>query len=291
MFSNEDSDVQMDKFTLVAVAKNEGMFLKEWVFYHRLICGFEEIVVYNNDSDDNSEEVLSDLSSKGMCKWLNWPRSEHNPPQSTAYHDAFRRLKGTLGWLCFMDIDEFLFLKDGSDIRTFAGRFADDVGSISFNWSMFYSVDEMTSSEPVTKSVNCFSEENGHVKTMARIGAIRVPCIHSFRLAPGYRYIHCSGFDYRIDLKELASIKMSLDASMCIKRPYIDCGTAQINHYRVKSKEYCLMKDRKGCAASSHFRSLNSLGEYEGLKNKERKHKKDIEIYINKKNGEFYNLI
>lgn len=281
----------MEKFTLVAIAKNEGSFLKEWVLYHRLICGFDEVVVYNNDSDDDSEEVLSCLSSKGMCRWVDWPRAAHNPPQAAAYHDALQSLRGAEGWLCFLDIDEFLFLKDGSDIRSFAGRFGGDAGSISFNWAMFYSVEERTPAEPVTRSINCFLEENGHVKTMARLGAIRVPCTHSFRLAPGFRYMHCSGFDYGIDLAELASIKMSLDASLCVRRPHVDCKKAQINHYRVKSKEYCLMKDRKGIATSSDFVNINSIAEYERLKRVQKQYNNDIEEHIKRKNIEFYDLI
>lgn len=280
----------MEKFILVAVAKNEGRFLEEWVLHHRVVCGFDEIVVYNNDSDDESEEVLSNLSAKGLCRWIDWPRAAHNPPQSTSYHDAFQRLKGIDGWLCFLDIDEFLFLKDGSDIRSFVGRFGKDVGSISFNWAMFYSVDENTSNEPVTKSVNLFLEENGHVKTIARLEAIRVPCIHSFRLAPGFRYMHCSGFDYGIDLKELSSIRMSLDASLCVRRPYVDCGAAQINHYHVKSREYCLIKDQKGCAASSKFRNLMSIEKYNRLKKIENHLAKD-DIYKSLTSRGFYDLI
>lgn len=281
----------MDKFHLVAVAKNEGVFLKEWVLYHRLICGFDEIVVYNNDSEDNSEEVLSGLSSEGLCEWVDWPRAGHNPPQITAYHHAFQRFRGREGWLLFLDIDEFLFLKEAEDIRSFVRSFGGDTGSISFNWSMFYSVDENTPEGPVTKNINCFLEDNGHVKTMARLKAIRVPCIHSFRLAPGFKYMHCSGFDYGIDLGELASIKMSLDASICVKRPHVNCASAQINHYRVKSKEYCLMKDRRGCVASEQFRSVNSIGEYESLKNKTKNYNNDIKNYINKKNIKFYDLV
>jgi len=281
----------MEKFILVAVAKNEGRFLKEWVLYHKLICGFDEIFVYNNDSEDESEDVLSDLSSKGTCRWTNWPRRSQESPQVTAYHDAIQRLKGHDGWICCLDIDEFLFIKSGEDIKSFAGGFGEEAGSISFNWAMFYSVEETTKDGPVTKNINCFLEESGHVKTMARIKAIRIPCIHSFRLAPGFRYMHCSGFDYGIDLGELSSIKMSLDASLCVRRPHVDCSKAQINHYRVKSKEYCLMKDRRGRATMVDFRSPNSMGEYEMLKGKTKKYNSDIEKHIEKKEAKLYEII
>lgn len=41
------------KTVLVAIAKNEGgPHLREWVFYHKAICGFDHIHIYNNDSSD-----------------------------------------------------------------------------------------------------------------------------------------------------------------------------------------------------------------------------------------------
>ena len=281
----------MDACTLVAVAKNEGRFIKEWVLYHKLICDFDRIIVYNNDSEDDSEQILHELSADGLCEWINWPRVAHNPPQPTAYRHALSSLKGGGGWLCCLDIDEFLFLKEHIKISTFLRGFGDEVGSVSFNWSMFYSLDEKTSREPVTKSVDCFLEDNAHVKTIARLNAIRAPCVHSFRLAPGFKYMHCSGFDYGVDLMELSSINMSLDASLCTKRPHIDCSKAQVNHYRVKSKEYCLNKDLRGCASSCEFRSLNSIVEYEIMKKQQKKQNEEIKKHIEKINCNFYNFL
>jgi hypothetical protein len=282
----------MQKFVLVAVAKNEGKFIKEWVAYHKFICGFDEIVIYNNDSEDQSVKVLSDLSERNWCRWIDWPRGANTPPQITAYHNAVRNFKNEKGWLCFLDMDEFLVLKKHSNISNFVQDFAENTGSISFNWAMFYSTDEKSSKEPVTKRITSISEENGHVKTIARLDAIRVPCIHSFRLAPGFRYMHCSGFDYKIDLNELSSIKMSLDASLCVRRPHVDCSVAQINHYKIKSREDCLNRDNRGRATYVEFRSSNSIHMYEKLcRTKKEKHNFDMQDSIQRIMPNFYDLL
>lgn len=278
----------MEKFTLMAVAKNERSFLKEWAFYHKMICGFDEIVVYNNDSDDSSEIVLDDLASNDWFRWIDWPRDKYGPPQATSYLHALNSAKKDGGWLMTMDLDEFLFLKEDSDIKTFVSGFGDEVGSISFNWVMFYSIDELTSEEPVTRSIKCVYEESGHVKTIVRTRAARVPCIHAFRLAPGFKYMHCSGFDYEIDLSELQSKNMSLDASLCVRRPHVDCRRAQINHYQIKSKEHCLMRDKRGCAATNNFKNKRSTLFYEKLLSKSF-HKKSEEIE-NKIKANSFNL-
>jgi cellulose synthase/poly-beta-1,6-N-acetylglucosamine synthase-like glycosyltransferase len=47
--------------TLGAIAKNEGRYLPEWIAYH-LAIGFDRIVVYSNDPEDNQNEVLEAIA-------------------------------------------------------------------------------------------------------------------------------------------------------------------------------------------------------------------------------------
>ena len=45
------------KFTLVTTVRNEGPYLWEWVAYHRMI-GFHDIIVFQNDSNDGTDQIL-----------------------------------------------------------------------------------------------------------------------------------------------------------------------------------------------------------------------------------------
>ena len=55
-------------YTLVATAKNEGPYLLEWVAYHRMI-GFDNILIFQNDSDDYTHETLRILDSLGVVQY------------------------------------------------------------------------------------------------------------------------------------------------------------------------------------------------------------------------------
>ena len=51
------------KTKIVAVAKDEGAYLAEWV-HHHLFLGFDAIDIYINRTSDNSLEILHKISEK-----------------------------------------------------------------------------------------------------------------------------------------------------------------------------------------------------------------------------------
>lgn len=270
----------MTRTLLVAIAKDEGPYLREWALYHKKVCGFDDIFVYENDSTDDTRCELESMAADGLCSWKHWPRSLHNPPQQTAYGDALL-IKDDYDWVCLLDIDEFLVLKSDASIGEFLSGFDDDVGSVSFNWAVFYSLDKAMSTEPVTRRIHrCYGD--AHVKTIARSKAIRGAMIHTFALLPGYRYMHCSGSEYEVAQGENTDAKMCVDGG-CKK---FDFGTAQINHYLVKSEEDVLQKDKKGDATTREYRQKNVKAFYDNLARvREHRENHSIEDYIEARCG------
>ncbi|MBR7025230.1 MAG: glycosyltransferase family 2 protein, partial [Selenomonadaceae bacterium] len=53
-----DKNLFLYDLAVVAIFKNEGHYLKEWLDYH-LFAGVEHFYLYNNNSTDNYEEVLA----------------------------------------------------------------------------------------------------------------------------------------------------------------------------------------------------------------------------------------
>lgn len=45
------------EIAIVAIAKNEGLYLKEWIEYH-LLVGIKKIYFYDNESEDNTKDIL-----------------------------------------------------------------------------------------------------------------------------------------------------------------------------------------------------------------------------------------
>lgn len=61
-------------FRLVActMLRNEAAYVREWIVYH-LLVGVEHFYLYDNDSTDNTAEVLAPFVAKGVVTYRRWP--------------------------------------------------------------------------------------------------------------------------------------------------------------------------------------------------------------------------
>lgn len=61
-----ESNVKKDKsyISIAAISKNEGPYIKEWIEYHKLV-GVDRIYFYDNESQDNTKEVLKPYIEDG----------------------------------------------------------------------------------------------------------------------------------------------------------------------------------------------------------------------------------
>src|SRR5215467_12408190 len=165
---------------LCAIMKNEGAYIPEWVAFHRSI-GFDEIFLYNNDSTDNSADLLSRLDAAGIITVVDWPSVAGVAPQCTAYTDVLPRVKSE--WVCFIDADEFVNLKRDDSVRTFLHRFPAEVSAVAMNWRLFGSSGLIAAADDpvIHRFTRCSRREtpvNRHCKTMARVRDIREMHIH-----------------------------------------------------------------------------------------------------------------
>lgn len=106
------------KIILVAIAKEEEQYLREWVDYH-LNLGFDEIIIYDNNqlNDDSQKSLIESYSSKVIYKDF---RGKYDCcQQSLAYTDAW--INNECDWIVFLDIDEFLDLC-GKTIHDFVNQ-------------------------------------------------------------------------------------------------------------------------------------------------------------------------
>lgn len=110
---------------LVACMRNEGLFIVEWVAYHRVI-GFDRIVICSNDCTDGSDTLLDLLAQFGAIDHLRNTVPPETAPQDSGMRAAFAHLDPTdIEWIAHIDADEFLNigLGDGhiSDLLARAG--------------------------------------------------------------------------------------------------------------------------------------------------------------------------
>jgi Glycosyltransferase family 92 len=233
--SQEEAMTSRPTAALCAIMKNEGPYILEWVALHRLI-GFNEVFIYDNDSSDNTPDLLARLDAAGVLKAIAWPSVVGVAPQRAAYADVLPRVKSE--WVCFIDADEFINLKQNNTIQAFLHRFPGEVSAVAMNWRVFGSSGQMAFGPDlvIRRFTHCSRHEaqvNRHCKTIARVDAIGEMHIHRCFLKRGL-YVDESGQSVEIE-------RMGLTPA-----PRTDI--VQVNHYVVKSQEEFELKRLRGNA-------------------------------------------
>lgn len=114
---------------MCAIAKNEGRYLQEWIEYHKML-GVEKFYLYDNESEDNTQEVLRPYIEKGLVEYTFFPGKKM---QLKAYKDCTRKHKRDAQYISFLDIDEFIVPKKHKTIPDYLhslGKFS----GVQINW-------------------------------------------------------------------------------------------------------------------------------------------------------------
>ncbi|MBD8577733.1 glycosyltransferase family 2 protein [Pseudomonas syringae] len=219
-----------------AIMKNEGPYLVEWVAYYTAL-GFEKIYIYENDSTDDTPEILKQLHACGAIEYIPWPSLDKKSPQLSAYEDAISRTKSD--WILFCDTDEFLVLKKHSCVTDFIRDFGIDVSCISINWRIFGSSgnEKKTLGLVTERFSKCSAEKfvsNHHVKSFVRPKDVKEMHIHAPETNGKSVYPDGTLLSFKDDRRGLSS--------------EIKIDTAVINHYFTKTREEWTIKKARGNA-------------------------------------------
>lgn len=125
------------KFNLsvVAIAKNEADYIKEWVSFHKG-AGVTKIILYDNDSTDGTADKIREEIDSGFVVY----RQIHGKAQQfAAYNLALKEFGGMFKLMAFIDCDEFLYSLKGSLAEELPKYFAKRrrSGGIVVNWCMY----------------------------------------------------------------------------------------------------------------------------------------------------------
>lgn len=98
---------------LFTSVRNEAAFLIEWIAFHKVI-GFTRMVVYENESDDGTTQLLSALAQNGELEHLPFTPSAELPLQTFVAQLANEAGHFSDGdWVLWIDADEFLNVRCG----------------------------------------------------------------------------------------------------------------------------------------------------------------------------------
>ena len=118
---------------IVAIIKDEGRYLAEWLDYH-IAIGVEHFFLYDNGSKDNTREILA--------PYREWVTAIYVPGQKMqlpVYNMAIRDYAYCAKYLAIIDLDEFIYPVGGKDIHELlAEKLGDGNWSgLTANWVIF----------------------------------------------------------------------------------------------------------------------------------------------------------
>lgn len=118
-YTPEDYMKLLDSYVIVAMAKQEKHYIKDWVAYH-LRIGFDKIYLYDNN-DENGEkydELLKEYVDADQLKIIDirGKKGMQNPMYNASYYAMPYK------WMAVIDIDEFIWFNETgkyNNIKTF----------------------------------------------------------------------------------------------------------------------------------------------------------------------------
>lgn len=229
------SGMPKNHLAICAIAKDEGQYFKEWIDWH-LSKGVDKFYIYDNESSDQTKEVLIPYIQSGVVEYKYWPGYRR---QIAAYDDCMKRHRFDSKWIAFIDLDEFIVpLKDAS-IPAFLSRF-EDFSAVEINWLIYGSGGHKEkTSEPVMQRFRSHSTPsnplNRHVKSI--VSPLKV-----------YTMIGCHEAA-RISGQSADSHGDAITRNFKEREPQQD--VIRINHYAVRSLQEFAEKQTRGRASGS----------------------------------------
>ena len=184
------------KTAVVAIAKHESKYMKEWVEYYTNLGIDQFFIINNEDYDDHSQdETIAGLKKSGYditqfnvrgvqaLADIGMQRGAYNHVYNFVRHNKL--VYGDIEWLAFVDLDEFIYL-DGNNIKDFLNRDVfKDTTVIHLNWRIYgdngnlYSSDKpvqerFTEQCPLDASYNGDEKPKGVLENMFVKSIVRI---------------------------------------------------------------------------------------------------------------------
>jgi len=255
-----DKNLFLHDLAVVAILKNEGHYLKEWLDYH-LLAGVDHFYLYDNESPDNQAEVVKPYVEAGLVDYFPAPGKVMQMP---VYNEAIKRFKFLNKYMAFIDCDEFIYPKWHDNIGIV--ELVDEILSLkpnasglAINWQIFGSngqekadysrgvLERFKFRAPIDWKGFKTPSGNQHIKTIANPRAIKDIVNPHF----------VNYFETKFAVNENGNI---------VQEAFNNPVTAQkivINHYYVKSYEEYAKKVARGRASVLLERKLEDFHSYD----------------------------
>ena len=271
----------MNYFSVACIAKDEELYIEEWVNYHRAV-GADHIYIYDNLSKIPIKQILSKYIEIGIVTVIEMPGTHI---QSTSYNHCLKTFGYLSKWIAFSDVDEFLVPKEKETLSETLQEY-EQYGGLVANWLFFGSGNLLEKPKGLTIENFIWASErtwclNSHIKSIVQpektLSVGGDP--HWFNYKKPFYAVSESG------LKAEGSISHKCES--CISKQFSEyhnggqftTNKIQLNHYYTKSLQEYKIRMARGPAYQDCDRKLEAFFNVSNICNQENK---DILKFINK---------
>ncbi|NET42659.1 glycosyltransferase family 92 protein [Okeania sp. SIO2B3] len=230
--------------SVCAIMKNEGLYLREWLEFHKLV-GVERFYLYNNNSTDRTLDIVRPYRENHEVVLTNW--SVQNGQQMKAYNHFLQKYKNESKWIAFIDLDEFLFPTEKNDLREILEEFP-DVPAIGVNWLIF-------GTSGYEKKPKGLQIENFTKRAKEDFQAnLNFKCIVRSEFT-----IECMTPHHFVYVNDGVAVSENYEKLSAKVSPQHSVKKLRINHYFTRSMEESLNKIKRGRATVNHKRKIGEL--------------------------------
>ena len=231
--------------SILAVFKNEGHIIREWVQHYRK-RGIEKIFLINDNSTDNFYSEIEDFIKEGYVTLKNVDKKDNvqDPGrQELLYNKYFHNIIDKTEWVGVLDLDEFVYSPDNTNINDILRKYDNqDIQELIIDWYWFGS--NGFKQQP-NKVVDNFIKRGKYLSREYNVG----PSYTSFHTCKCFMKtkilysfgIHHSNFSYNKGIFRSEGQNFDGFNVRCS-----DKNELFINHYNIQSEEAYKRKILKG---------------------------------------------
>ena len=220
----------MSDYIICCCAKNEERYIIEWL-EHNFELGFDKVIIYdNNDDPEKLPSVLNKYPRQN--KVVIRPICGQHDFQLRVYEECLKN--DTFKWCAFIDVDEFIELKNHVNIKEYLDSFPSKVNAVAIHWLCYGSNGEKHYRNAPMKErfpnphfpIDGYGNKNKHIKSIVRKGV-------KSTIWPTPHFVNIPENEYAAnDGKQF--VPSNGERSMSDN---IDYSSALIHHYLIKSSE------------------------------------------------------
>lgn len=248
------------KILSVTSVRNEGPYLLEWIAHHRA-AGITDFLIFSNDCDDRTDDILTALSKAGVVTHVPHEREGNKSIQWQALKAAWKHpLRKTADWVLVSDVDEFVNIHTGRHrFSDLIDSVPDDTDAIVMPWRLFghngvVGIESPAVTEQFTRAISpetTYPVSAGMFKTLFRAkGPFNQLGVHR----PKQKNQDRAGLPKFVDGsgKPLPGVFAQAQHRLSLFGLSNGRDLVEMNHYSVRSAAAFLVKRDRGLPNRSH---------------------------------------